>query len=740
MLPLESIFIVSPGPRQTEFPVVVAVMKVCGGDVICDSSDSRWSDSESFCALSLLRSLWSLYEAWYIQMWVQIYLSYVASEVWTLLIWHCHPQDNLHRISGECKLLECSLRGILTRKSKRRILWPRDPFAERAHQNVCFGWSFIRVLILIHSGWARSDIGTFNVSLIKGPNSIDLYSTLRFQDFSYGKVQLERILTALETLKSFRNVLQSATQSIIHTINTIQTTYLPLAHHVGINSLPDELLSLIFEAGSDPSDIELGVDRFPITISHVCRHFRQVALGTPRIWTAVCPLQKPDELAAYLKRSKAAKLYVTLSSDYFSSSSVSMSTFLGAVVHHTARWISFQYRSVDDEDVRVLCRFSGLSIPCLTDLDLDLDVHRQSVTVLIASWSLPSVQHFTGGGSLPQPSWGHTLTSFDLVLKEDDDKGLHLLPLLSALQNTPFLESFSLKATDEKYVPIGVINHPIVNLDRLCSFTLELYETRTPHWLSFFCYSLHTPNLQKLSLMIDLAINASARDWTFNLNTLRMFPRSCLSPACIDLQIISCFVEPSFIGGDEAALAALWMFPSSRLQEISIQDRYLRCGRTLQQFLSELHLKVLRFEKCDMLSADVVHGWMKRMRMASGRQSDAFEKLEIVACQQFNKSVLAVEDFCLELGEGIEIRNWWVHFASTWVLFSRYPLAINIYSLIIHHRLDTVTRNDQVRLKLRSLLFKLWCTVRFSYLNLNNGRRICINETEGRGRLLIECM
>ncbi len=88
----------------------------------------------------------------------------------------------------------------------------------------------------------------------------------------------------------------------------MQTTYLPLARHVGINSLPDGLLSLIFEARSNPSDSYSGKNNLAITVSQVCQHFRRVALGTERIWTAVNIMQKPDELAAYLERSKSAKL------------------------------------------------------------------------------------------------------------------------------------------------------------------------------------------------------------------------------------------------------------------------------------------------------------------------------------------------------------------------------------------------------------------------------------------------
>ncbi len=302
----------------------------------------------------------------------------------------------------------------------------------------------------------------------------------------------------------------------------------------------------------------------------------------------------------------------------------------------------------------------------MTDLVLNIDEvsfdgGASIVQDLFANWSLPSIQSFTGGDALPLSAWGHTLTYFDLFLDIDNaDDGLHLLPLLSALHSTPLIETLKVITTCEAVVPIGAIEYPVVTLDRLRSIELTLFDIETPRWFSFLFYTLHTPNLQSLSLMLDLAPCTSARDWILDLNTLPNFPRSCLSPETVALTITNCHhdhIEPRLIGGDDVVTAALWMFPSSRLHEISIRDPWLRFDRSLQRFLPASHLRVLKFVDCEMLSAHAVHGWIQRMRKASeGQIWGAFEKLELVRCKQFSENGDVVEKIRAELVDRLEIK------------------------------------------------------------------------------------
>ncbi|KAI8978875.1 hypothetical protein BD414DRAFT_494684 [Trametes punicea] len=58
-----------------------------------------------------------------------------------------------------------------------------------------------------------------------------------------------------------------------------------------IHTLPVELLTSIFQLGVDsdpiPDDQIRGEPTFEVLVSHVCRHWRQVALHTPHLWTTI---------------------------------------------------------------------------------------------------------------------------------------------------------------------------------------------------------------------------------------------------------------------------------------------------------------------------------------------------------------------------------------------------------------------------------------------------------------------
>lgn len=84
-----------------------------------------------------------------------------------------------------------------------------------------------------------------------------------------------------------------------------------------ICSLPSEILAMVFETGKNVvDDMCPGFNNtletrtcheqpFEVLVSHTCSHFRQVALSTPRLWTAVCIHENcPDEfIATYIARS-----------------------------------------------------------------------------------------------------------------------------------------------------------------------------------------------------------------------------------------------------------------------------------------------------------------------------------------------------------------------------------------------------------------------------------------------------
>lgn len=75
-----------------------------------------------------------------------------------------------------------------------------------------------------------------------------------------------------------------------------------------ISALLNELLSNIFELGHDS---QAPKDHFEILVSSVTKHWRDVALGTPKLWTIIlCEVfeQQLERITLYLYRSKAATI------------------------------------------------------------------------------------------------------------------------------------------------------------------------------------------------------------------------------------------------------------------------------------------------------------------------------------------------------------------------------------------------------------------------------------------------
>ena len=77
----------------------------------------------------------------------------------------------------------------------------------------------------------------------------------------------------------------------------------------GIRVLPPEILSSVFEFAAQD---QLAVS---VHISHVCRSWRNLAIGTPRLWTTIELCGSVERVDALLERSKAALLDIRMHPD-----------------------------------------------------------------------------------------------------------------------------------------------------------------------------------------------------------------------------------------------------------------------------------------------------------------------------------------------------------------------------------------------------------------------------------------
>lgn len=115
-------------------------------------------------------------------------------------------------------------------------------------------------------------------------------------------------------------------------------------------ALPNELLAAIFEAGSTD------LPEFPqiITISHVSRHWREVALHTPSLWSTIRMDENtsyPKLLDAYLDRSGACPLDIVVDYRYrYPEPRIFRETFyLHKILPHIDRWHSLWVGAASNE-------------------------------------------------------------------------------------------------------------------------------------------------------------------------------------------------------------------------------------------------------------------------------------------------------------------------------------------------------------------------------------------------------
>ncbi|KAJ1311267.1 hypothetical protein OPQ81_009765 [Rhizoctonia solani] len=126
-----------------------------------------------------------------------------------------------------------------------------------------------------------------------------------------------------------------------------------------INRLPPELLSKFFEFLSEEQDGAI------VQLSHVCKHWRQVALFSPRAWSKITADMSPsandprvERALAYLARSGACPVDVQVIASYGDSYDQSNGV-MEALYSHIPRWRSFSFH----------CSNSGVSNDVMKSLN-----------------------------------------------------------------------------------------------------------------------------------------------------------------------------------------------------------------------------------------------------------------------------------------------------------------------------------------------------------------------------------
>jgi hypothetical protein len=147
-----------------------------------------------------------------------------------------------------------------------------------------------------------------------------------------------------------------------------------------ISRLPNETLAFIFET----------VHQDAITVSHVSRQWRHLAIRLPSLWKNISLSLCDDQIREYLNRSQPLSLVITFDvadkdlRDEYSDGEGSddedprevreaFMARLTMLINHVSRWHSFRVNCSSCETMfTVLGYLEGLSAPCLTHVSVQL--------------------------------------------------------------------------------------------------------------------------------------------------------------------------------------------------------------------------------------------------------------------------------------------------------------------------------------------------------------------------------
>ncbi|TBU23258.1 hypothetical protein BD311DRAFT_731651 [Dichomitus squalens] len=402
-----------------------------------------------------------------------------------------------------------------------------------------------------------------------------------------------------------------------------------------IHSLPVELLTRIFQLGVDsqpaPDDRDPCELTFEVTISHVCRHWRNVALHTPHLWTTIHFRTTPHMTRGNTYLARNARLPIDIYVDTCSEDAYAHRQDLlfreqfipvfNIVLPHIDRWRELHLKVADLEckaGARKVLNTCG-SAPILRTLQLwhvqNWQTPERLFTaigpppVVVFAGHLPSLKHIIlQGVNLPwvNSPFLRNLTSIEYALHSDDVR--MPFPLWrTMLAASPALERLSLHYSgprarasgavppdgiewwgadppgpDAALAPGHVPPPSAAPVLLPCLQEIQLNDLESDYLIAVF-KSIDAPNLRSLYLELD----TEEQDFSPFVEFLASSPRRGAS-------------ESSPPNGDIPALSALQARPKFARLEKLIVNRLVCSAESWKALLESL--RALTRLEADLLS------------------------------------------------------------------------------------------------------------------------------------------
>ncbi|KAI0926678.1 hypothetical protein AcV5_007404 [Taiwanofungus camphoratus] len=449
---------------------------------------------------------------------------------------------------------------------------------------------------------------------------------------------------------------------------TVDSSNIRLRKHYGsrkqhrIMRLPNELLAHIFVLGAEDDGM------FAVTVSHVCRAWRSLALHTPSLWRRVSLDSRLYMWKYRIYRAKACTLDIQLIprhsisewpyyTDYIDVHTVQ--SYMHLVTPYMRRWRSLEIRFELDAPylwnaaLSACCGHSpSVQAVALQKLSLVYPGNDDTKEFTLFGGYAPRLREVTLCGIRLAwlPSLFQNLTFLDYTHHgftrglEAASEVLYLLQVSHRLEQLRIAFPWRGDSATRYLVPTP---HP-VRLPHLRSLEVSIQGPDIPSALTYVLLRFSAPSVRTLHLASRYPFR---RPTIFPRlrHVLRALPHF---PLLEDLQLEHGWLDPNFV------FPLLHSLPCLRRLAVAgprVTGPFL-IGLTealrARQFQGKgvLPLKVLELDHCETLSAEAIVDSVKRR---SGASSLAFEALHIRECTGVNLSALRRLK-----GTGMQIRTW----------------------------------------------------------------------------------
>jgi len=290
----------------------------------------------------------------------------------------------------------------------------------------------------------------------------------------------------------------------------------------GIASLPDELLSPIFEFTACPGE----GTRQGVWLSHVSRRFRNVVLEARHLWTTLDGSATENELRACITRSGSeTDLHVVI---HGTMSNTQFHDFLDVCLPMAHRWSTLTASSLLDVDIPytvdallldmfdhrrqhelVFPRLQQLRVMQCRSGAINTGVDTWSTEQFIPSWITPHLRVMRCDEYIPVPSPSYSTlrkftASFSLVTEEYEFQFQDLFLFLTSLSAVTVLD-LAIRTSVNVLQPLHLTSTLCPSVTSLTlTFPSSIFPRGVDEVVYPFIHSLSMPELADLSTSVEL--------------------------------------------------------------------------------------------------------------------------------------------------------------------------------------------------------------------------------------------